>query len=345
MSVLVSGATGFLGAYVVAQLVETGDEELVCLVRGADPQARLEAALEPLLGRDWDRSRVRAVGADLAADGPLDVDVTDVTDIVHSAADVAFDRPLADARAINVGGAERMAELGIRAPRLRRYVHVSTAYVAGTHAGRFAEDELDMGQAFRNSYEQSKYEAEKLVRAAELPLRVVRPSIVVGESASGWTSSFNVLYAPLQALARGLVKRVPAHPDALVDVVPVDHVSDVVLAALHGGDEVPGDTLHAVAGEDAYTAAGLAALAAGLLDRPTPELDPDGADLPPGGLEVYAPYFTVHTRFDATGARGLGLAAPPLAEYLPRVLAFADDAQWGKRKPVDRLEDARARAA
>ena len=45
------------------------------------------------------------------------------------------------------------------------FTHVSTAYVAGTHAGEFTEDDLDVGQGFRNSYERSKFEAEQLVRA------------------------------------------------------------------------------------------------------------------------------------------------------------------------------------
>jgi long-chain acyl-CoA synthetase len=339
--IVLTGATGFLGSYLAARMVETTDDELVCLVRGADPQARLDAALEPLLG-DWDRDRVRAVPGDLLSDAAIDVDVDAVRAIVHSAADVAFDRPLDEAREINVGGARRMVELAQQCPNLDRFVHVSTAYVGGTHVGRFGEDDLDVGQGFRNSYERSKFEAEQLVRGAGLPLCVVRPSIVVGESLSGWTSSFNVLYAPLRAFSRGIVGRIPADPSALVDVVPVDHVCDVTVAAL--APDAP-DTLHAVAGEAVMCAGDLAALASGLLGQPTPQLVLDEGDLPPGGLEVYAPYFTVHTRFDAGRARALGLKAPPLDEYLPRVLTFATQARWGKRKPVAFLQDARARAA
>lgn len=338
--IVLTGATGFLGSYVAARLVATTGDEIVCLVRGADPQARLDAALEPLL-REWDRSRVRAVSADLLSDDPVDID--DARVVIHSAADVAFDRPLDEARAINVAGAGRMVELARRCPSLERYVHVSTAYVGGTCSGRFGENDLDVGQGFRNSYEQSKFEAEQLVRGSGLPFRVVRPSIVVGESLSGWTSSFNVLYAPLRAFSRGIVDRIPADPTALVDVVPVDHVCDVVLAAL---DREAGgwDTLHAVAGESVMNAGDLAALASGLLGQPTPQLVTDDPDMPLAGLEVYAPYFTVHTRFDASAARALGLAPPPLRDYLPRVLAFASEARWGK-KPVTFLQDARARAA
>lgn len=328
MSVLVTGATGFVGGYVAGRLLETTGEEVVCVVRGEDPQGRLDAALAPVVGPRL-RGRARAVAGDLAT-GSLDVDVAAVTHVVHCAANVQFDQPLAAARAVNVAGARAVAALAARAPRLQRLVHVSTAYVGGTAPGRFREDQLDVGQGFRNAYEQSKHEAEHAARAAGLPLCVVRPSIVMGESATGWTSSFNVLYPPLRAFARGLVGRVPADPTAIVDIVPVDHVADVVLAAL--APDAP-DTLHAVASDDAPVAAELAALVAGLMGRPVPALDPDDASLPPGGLEIYAPYFTMRARFDAARARALGLRPPPLAAYMPRLLAFAERARWGKRIP------------
>jgi nucleoside-diphosphate-sugar epimerase len=309
VSILVTGGTGFLGGYLLNRLK---GEELYGLVRG-DPR-RLPPGVQPVQG-------------DLLA-GPLEL--PDVRVLVHCAAAVSFRQPLDEARAINVDGTRRVLAAAATMPSLERFVHVSTAYVGGTHRGRFTEDDLDLGQGFRNTYEQTKFEAEQMVRDSGLPHRVVRPSIVVGESTTGWTSSFNVLYPPLQALSRGLVKRLPADPDAIVDVVPVDHVADVIEAAIHwaSGPRV----VHAVAGDDALRARELAPLAALELGVPTPELDEIGADLPPGGLEVYAPYFTVRTRFDAANARGLGLRAPSLRDYLGRLVSYAQDARWGKRR-------------
>jgi thioester reductase-like protein len=139
-----------------------------------------------------------------------------VTTIVHAAASVSFTLPLEEARAINVEGTRRMlefAELARDRGGLERYGHVSTAYVAGTHAGRFRESDHDVGQCFRNSYEQSKFEAEQLVRAHDdVPFTIMRPSIVVGDCRSGWTAAFNVLYWPLRAFARGLFTAVPGIP-------------------------------------------------------------------------------------------------------------------------------------
>ncbi len=298
MTVLLTGATGFLGTYVKARLPEPP----ICLARRDAGPRTLRCDL-------------------LQGVPPLP---PEVRTIIHCAADVSFDRPLADARAINVEGTRRLLAAAAELPHLERFVHVSTAYVAGTHRGPFTEGDLHVDQTFRNTYEQTKFEAERVVRASGLPVTVVRPSIVVGDSKTGWTSSFNVLYAPLRALARGLVDEIPADPNAIVDVVPVDHVADVVLAAMQTDG-----TLHAVAGETAVTAGELAATASDLLGRPAPRFAPDS--LPPGGLEVYAPYFAVHTRFDASRARALGLVAPALADFLPGVLAFAERARWGKR--------------
>ena len=107
----------------------------------------------------------------------------------------------------------------------RRFVHVSTAYVAGTHSGVFTEDMF--GTDFRNTYEQTKCEAERIVaEVSGMEVAIARPSIVMGESGSGWTPVFNVLYWPLRAFARGLFARVPAKSDGRVDVVPVDYVAD-----------------------------------------------------------------------------------------------------------------------
>ncbi len=87
--------------------------------------------------------------------------------------------------------ADRAQQLG----GLQRFTYVSAAYVAGTYRGEFSEQDYDVGQELRNAYERSKWESEGTARAASdrLPVQIVRPSIIVGEQASGWTISFNLL--------------------------------------------------------------------------------------------------------------------------------------------------------
>ena len=104
---------------------------------------------------------------------------------------------------------------------------MGTAYVAGERTGLVREDELAVGQSYRNTYEQTKAEAEALVRSrlGSLPGVILRPSIIVGDSRTGVTSSFKMMYWPLKIYARGLWRTVPGYPDAVLDIVPVDFVA------------------------------------------------------------------------------------------------------------------------
>ncbi len=199
-----------------------------------------------------------------------------VSEVVHGAASVSFELGIEDARAINVEGTRRVIEFAERCHArggLRRFSYISTAYVAGQHTGCFSEDDLDVGQSFRNSYEQSKFEAECLVARAseELPITVLRPSIIVGERDSGWTTSFNVLYWPLRAFARGAYAALPARVDAPVDVVPVDYVADAIFA-LSQAPEAENATFHLTAGSHASSVGELVDLATAFFERPPPRL-------------------------------------------------------------------------
>jgi nucleoside-diphosphate-sugar epimerase len=228
---------------------------------------------------------------------------------------------------------------------LQRLLHVSTAYVAGDRTGVFAEDDVTLDHPFRNTYEQTKHEAEQLLRAwtPRLPLQIVRPSIVVGERGSGWTRSFNVLYWPLKMFARGRLPVVPAVAEAPVDVVPVDYVADVVL----GLAGAPEGTYHTVAGRHAATVGEVIDLAAARFGVPEPAIvDPqvieDALTRPMSepqrrALEqarVYFPYFRLGVRFDDRWARQVlepsGIVATPLASYFDTLMDYAQRSAWGR---------------
>ena len=115
---------------------------------------------------------------------------------------------------------------------------MSTAYVAGDHSGDFAELDRDLGQGFNNTYEQSKWEAERLVRRARRASCRCRSSGRASSSAtseSGWTASFNVIYTPLRMYARGALPLIPARRSAPVDIVPVSYVARSILALARRG--------------------------------------------------------------------------------------------------------------
>jgi thioester reductase-like protein len=349
--VLITGATGFVGMEVLARYLERSDRRVVALIRARDDQAARERLKGVLVNLFGERQAVRyarrtdAVAGELTAPGLGCARRTElaerVTTIVHSAASISFTLPLDEARSINLDGTRRMLELAHECSRLDVYGHVSTAYVAGSHDGRFAEADLDVGQRFHNSYERSKFEAEQLVRASDgIPYTIMRPSIVVGDCRSGWTSAFNVLYWPLRAFARGLFTTVPGVPAAPVDVVSIDYVADAIyeLCTVGGTSE----TYHLTAGVDASTIGEIAQLASRYFRRPVPEF----ASLRAGGPDefehgrAYFPYFSTGARFDDALTRArldpAGIHVTPLADYLDRLLDFATRSRWGKR-PIARF--------
>jgi thioester reductase-like protein len=337
----------------LARYLTQSDREVVLLVRARDDEqarARVEDVLRNLFGSSAPRYRQRvSVLAGELTEPRLGLSETrhrelaaGITQIVHSAASVSFEMPLDEARAINVDGTRRMLELAAASPQLERYAHISTAYVAGTHTGSFRERDLDLGQGFRNSYEQSKFEAEQLVRShPAIPATILRPSIVVGDRNSGWTAAFNVLYWPLRAFARGLFSEVPAVASAPVDVVSVDYVADAIYALCDTDDGI-GETYHLTAGAKATTIEELGQAAGRYFRRPAPKVTaPDEFESRSETGRVYFPYFCVRTTFDDTLARSrlepLGIRVSPLGDYLDRLLDFATRSRWGKR-PIARVD-------
>ncbi len=361
-AVLLTGATGFLGMEVLARLLAEGDREVLALIR-ADDDAAAQERLDGVLHTLWEdpspyRARVHAVRGDVTQAGlgigARRAEIAERTHaVLHCAASIAFDLPLEDARAINVDGTARVLDLAVEAQAsggVERFLHVSTAYVAGHFEGTFRERQLDAGQRYRNTYEQTKAEAEEIVALArELGPAIARPSIVMGESDSGWTPAFNVLYWPLRAFSRGLFESVPAPPGALVDVVPVDYVADSLVHLL---DRREAGVFNLVAGRDACTFQQLRALAAEHFGLPRPPfVAPEhAAEASAAGEQgaVFVPYFDMRVVFDDARARAVlgpaGIAPPPLlSDYFGALMDYAEAARWGKR-PLSR-EQARERAA
>jgi thioester reductase-like protein len=366
-AVLLTGATGFVGMELLARYLERTDRRIYALVRGASAREvneRLERTLLGLFGPGHPHgARVVAVRGDITRPGlgigsRLDLLAEQVSEIVHGAATVSFELPLEAARAINVDGTRRVLEFAERCQAnggLRRLSYISTAYVAGEHVGCFSEDDLDVGQSFRNSYEQSKFEAECLVARSrsQLPVTTLRPSIIVGERDSGWTASFNVLYWPLRAFARGAYAALPARHDSPVDVVPVDYVADAIFA-LSQAREAEGATFHLTAGTHVSSVGEVVELATAFFKRPLPRLiEPSiyrrmihpllvraaGDERARRALtrsEVFFPYFAVRVGFDdrrtRVALRGADIRTTPLHTYFERLLEFALAAEWGRRR-------------
>lgn len=369
-TILVTGATGFLGREIAHRLlVKQPGARLLLPARSKGGRTAEQRALTAVAGtfppaqRDAVRPRLEVFEADLSSDRMglsrerFEALATRTTRIVHAAADVHFDRPLAEARRSNVGGVKAVlswARSAQQAGAFRGLTHVSTAFVAGDRTGTLPEDELDVGQRFHNSYEQSKCEAEKLVRDCwtELPALVVRPSIIVGDSRTGMTTSFKAMYWPLKIYASGRWRLVPGCPDAVADIVPVDFVADAT-AELACNDQAAARCYHLCAGpEGNATVQEMAAMAAHFFDLPPPRFvnpalfltfirpllvlflwGPKRKILKTG--RVYRPYFSMRGVFDTRNARQFlapaGITAPPVSDYITRLFEYCLVTEWGQR--------------
>ncbi len=202
------------------------------------------------------RGRLRVLIGDVASmhlglsTGELRELSASVTDVWHLADWSYLGADATELQRVNVEGTRAVLDLAQGFRALRRLTHFSTVFVSGDRVGVIAEDELAAGQSFRNAYEESKFEAEILVRRAmaQLPCTVLRPSIVVGDSITGEIDRFEGPYSIAMLLVTSpLQVPVPLPGDGVapLNVVPVDFV---VAAALELGhhEKAIGRTFHLV---------------------------------------------------------------------------------------------------
>jgi long-chain acyl-CoA synthetase len=365
--IFVTGATGFLGVQLVLELLNgQPSAKLALLIRGqaghgSRPAQTAEQRADRIVPAEH-RSRVEVYSGDVSLPNcGLETETWNklaarTTRVIHCAATVRFDHTLEEARLINVEGTRRVLDFAAAAPNLRSMAYVGTAYVAGERTDLVTEDELAVGQGYRNTYEQTKAEAEALVRERlkSMPGVILRPSIIVGDSRTGVTSSFKMMYWPLKIYARRLWRTVPGYPDAVLDIVPVDFVAKAV-ARLAFDDRAIGRTAHLCAGpRGSATIEQVAWRAAEYFQVREPRyVNPKlfFAALRPILFLVlwgkkrrvlrdgraYRDYFTMRMQFDTTQAElllGPGeLAPPPVVEYLDRLFHYCVASEWG-RKPV-----------
>jgi nucleoside-diphosphate-sugar epimerase len=379
-AILLTGATGLLGRYLLRDLLVEG-RSVAVLVRDAPGQPARErieelvALFSEVAGRSLPLPTVLA--GDLGRDDLSPADRRWVGGhcqaIIHAAANLSFcpihsgsgQGPDANSERqeepwrTNVDGTLALLKLSQKLG-LSEFHHVSTAFVCGRRRDAIREEDLCCGQEFHNDYERSKFEAERLVQGARgLRATCYRPAVIVGDSQSGYTSSYAGLYRLLELAARlarrgpedsAVVRqpfrlRLPLGGDEACNLVPVDWVARAIVQLL----ALPhwhGRTFHLVAREPipcrriqeiAIQELGLEGVE---FVGPGELVDPSRLEeLFLEGVREYRPYLTGHPVFlcDNTQAALPHLPPPRLdGLLLRRLIRFAVADNWGQGRPNKR---------
>ncbi len=208
-----TGGTGLLGSYLIRDLLQAG-VKLAVLVRGT----RFESAVhrvENLVAR-WEKTRGHALPRPVVLEGELCRPGLGLSEgdakwaaencrtILHNAASLTFhaDSPEGEPWRSNLHGTQYLLEFA-RQAKIREFHHVSTAYVCGLRQDVVREEDLDVGQKHGNDYEVSKFQAEQLVRGADFldSVTVYRPAIILGDSQTGYSTTFHGFYVPLKLVS------------------------------------------------------------------------------------------------------------------------------------------------
>ncbi len=243
IEVFLTGATGFLGHYVLAELL--AHPHIRCRVLLRPPISKSSARLGQLLAEiGFNLPALIAKGRVLLVEGELpgsinSEDISGVDMVLHAAGNTTFHaNGSGEPAKTNIDGTRAILSLATKA-KIRRFSFVSTAYVCGEQIGHQSEVIFEAIPPIRNEYERSKWEAERLVWAWGEDNGIVticRPSILFGDSRTGRASAMKGLYLVARAteiLARAMDgnHRVDRHqipfrilglPHATCNVVPVD---------------------------------------------------------------------------------------------------------------------------
>ena len=362
MSYFVTGATGFIGRHLVERLLEREGDIYVLVREGSADKLerwRGDERVKPMFGDITEPQ----LGLDEAAREQLE----GVDHFFHLAAiyDIAADD---DRNAqLNVGGTQNAIDLA-NALGAKRFHHMSSIAVAGRYDGHFTEDDFDEGQELPTPYHRTKFESEKLVRERlQVPWRVYRPSLVVGNSQTGEMDKIDgpyYFFKAIQKLRHAVPEWFPlvSLEFGRTNLVPVDYVAAVVDHLAHV-DGLDGQAFHVVdpkpprSGDvmNTFANAAHAPQAVMRVDKRMTDMLPKGvlsyalkipalqgikrgflADL--GIPEEALQNAELRTRFDARDTQralaGSGIELPPLDSYATKLWDY-----WERNLDPDLFKD------
>ena len=253
--IFLTGATGFLGAFLLDSLLLRTGATLYCMVRprkDGDLMAPIRANLEGYgLWRPGRARRIVPVAGDLEApllglaEDEFDSLAREVDVVIHTAARVNLAYPYQALKGANVDGTREVLRLSCRhRAKHLHYVSTNGIFPAGGHRCKEDTDIDVLAEAREDGYGQTKWVAEKLVRQAAmrgLPVSVYRPGNISGHSISGISNPRDFLGAVIAESLR--IGAVPNVEGWRVEMTPVDFVSGAI-CHLANEPDASGNTFH-----------------------------------------------------------------------------------------------------
>ena len=263
--VLITGVTGFLGRFLLHELSQ--HTSVAVLVRPTARQSAEERVAA--ICRFWESrtgirpATPRVLVGDVAkpmlglSEEDLDLMQKSCWGIVHCAASVEFSQLKSSLTvATNCAGTSHVLDL-MDAADIAHLYYVSTAYVCGRRMGTIYESNLEHDAGFKNPYEESKLQAETLVRIRCPDATILRPSIITGASSDGFSSNFSsgpytvmkftwMMSQHAEKDADGYWEhpvQLPTDIEASSNWVPVDWVASTT-AQIVSGRRLDGETYH-----------------------------------------------------------------------------------------------------
>jgi thioester reductase-like protein len=356
MAIFLTGATGYIGSYLAAGLLEQHGESLNLLVRAEDSeeaQRRLWHSLQlhfdfPVF-REHLSARIRIFCGDLTSprfgltDEQYNLLAASTDSVLHCAASLNR-KSEKSCLNVNLRGTLEVVQLARRAHYahgLRRFSEVSTVAVAGrrNHDLVTEDSAIDWDRSDYDPYARTKKFGEHMVRELlpDVPRTIFRPSIVLGDSRRPETTQFDMVRA---FVFLGGLPVLPFRPEDCVDIVPVDYVADAILT-LHQHPCPKHEIYHLSSGTKSQSFRELTAALAEARGKMKPLFWPelqapfrgivewlsgrrDNLGYAASLLKVFLPYLVWNTVFDNTRVVAeLGRAPAPFSSYCFPLFRFA----------------------
>jgi thioester reductase-like protein len=357
MAIFITGATGYLGAHVAAELLQQHTDSLNLLVRAKDhheAEVRLWQAMQIHLDfprfYDFLTSRINIFLGDLTngrlglTEGDYRQLVRTTDSIIHCAASLNR-KSEKSCLNVNLRGTLEVIKLAAAARDdhgLRRFSHVSTVAVASHRFNEVVtEDEaIDWNRSDYDPYARTKKFCEHMIRELlpDVPLTIFRPSIILGDSRHAETTQFDMVRSFVFLAGLPVL---PFCSNDRIDIVPVDFVAESIVT-LHQKEKPLYDAYHLSSGTGSQTFRELTNVLSqaqgrrGLifmpsLARPFTAVvnflsNRRGSAIASGAslMKVFIPYLVWNTVFDNTRVvTETGRAPAPFSTYCYPLLKFA----------------------